>query len=44
MKQDKRNFVAKHMNDFNKAATHVDRKKKLKSGEVKHKRDMRPAI
>ncbi len=34
----KRNFVAKNMNTFNKPATHVDRKRKIKSGEVKHKK------
>lgn len=26
-----RNFVAKHMNTFNRAATHVDRKKQQKT-------------
>lgn len=31
------NFVAKHMNTFNKAATHVDRKKESKNGKTKHK-------
>lgn len=31
------NLVAKHMEDFNRPATHVDRKKKMKSGYSKHK-------
>jgi hypothetical protein len=30
-------FVAKHMNTFNKAATHIDRKKESKKGNTKHK-------
>ncbi|UYE98476.1 hypothetical protein XbC2_47 [Xanthomonas phage XbC2] len=34
---DVQNFVAKHMNTFNKAATHVDRKKDSKNGKIKHK-------
>ena len=32
-----RNFVAKHMNDFNKSQTFVDRKKNAKRGYTKHK-------
>ena len=32
-----RNFVAKHMNDFNKSQTFVDRKKNAKRGYSKHK-------
>lgn len=31
------NFVAKHMNTFNKASTHRDRKKASKRGDRKHK-------
>ncbi len=31
------NFVQKHMNEFNKPQTHVDRKKEMKNGKVKHK-------
>lgn len=31
------NFVAKHMNTFNKPVTHVDRKVKLNNGYRKHK-------
>lgn len=30
------NLVAKHCNEFNKPATHVDRKKRIKSGYKKH--------
>jgi hypothetical protein len=33
-----RNFVAKHMNDFNKSQTFVDRKKNAKRGYAKHKK------
>ena len=33
-----RNFVAKHMNDFNKSQTFVDRKKNAKRGYSKHKK------
>ena len=33
-----RNWVAKHCRTYNKAATHMDRKKALKRGAVKHKR------
>lgn len=33
-----RNFVAKHMNDFNKSQTFVDRKKNAKRGYDKHKK------
>ena len=32
------NFVAKHMNDFNKSQTFVDRKKNAKRGYSKHKK------
>lgn len=32
-----RNYVAKHAHEFNKAATHVDRKKAEKRGKRKHK-------
>lgn len=32
------NFVAKHMNDFNKSQTFVDRKKNAKRGYAKHKK------
>ena len=32
------NFVAKHMNDFNKSQTFVDRKKNVKRGYAKHKK------
>ena len=32
-----RNFVAKHMNDFNKSQTFVDRKKNAKRGYNKHR-------
>lgn len=32
------NFVAKHMNDFNKSQTFVDRKKDAKRGYSKHKK------
>ena len=32
------NFVAKHMNDFNKSQTFVDRKKNAKRGYDKHKK------
>jgi hypothetical protein len=31
------NFVAKHANKFNKAATFTDRKKAAKKGYAKHK-------
>lgn len=31
------NFVAKHMEEFNRPATHVDRKKEMKKGNTKHK-------
>ena len=31
------NFVAKHARTYNKAATHVNRKKAQKRGSVKHK-------
>lgn len=34
----KRNFVAK--NNFNRAAVYADRKRKMKSGEVKHKKNL----
>ncbi|EON7636863.1 hypothetical protein ABV23_RS00030 [Escherichia coli] len=30
------NFVAKHCNEFNKAQVHVDRKKAVKNGKIKH--------
>ncbi|WP_174558390.1 DUF7230 family protein [Acinetobacter bouvetii] len=33
-----RNFVAKHMNDFNKSQTFVDRKKNARRGYDKHKK------
>lgn len=33
-----RNFVAKHMNDFNKSQTFIDRKKEAKRGYSKHKK------
>lgn len=36
MKQ--RNFVAKHAATYNKAATHIDRKKAAKAGKMKHKK------
>ena len=44
-----RNFVAKHMNDFNKSQTFVDRKKNAKRGYSKHKQgryseDYRPFL
>ncbi|WP_173911650.1 hypothetical protein [Acinetobacter sp. Marseille-Q1618] len=32
------NFVAKHMHDFNKSQTFVDRKKDAKRGYAKHKK------
>lgn len=32
------NFVAKHMHDFNKSQTFVDRKKDIKRGYSKHKK------
>ncbi|MCK7608521.1 hypothetical protein M0D70_04005 [Acinetobacter portensis] len=32
------NFVAKHMNDFNKSQTFLDRKKDAKRGYSKHKK------
>lgn len=31
------NFVAKHMEEFNRPQTHVDRKKEMKKGTTKHK-------
>lgn len=31
------NFVHKHMETFNRPATHVDRKKEMKKGKTKHK-------
>lgn len=31
------NFVHKHMEEFNKPQTHVDRKKEDKKGTIKHK-------
>ncbi|QOE32301.1 hypothetical protein DIDNDMLP_00349 [Klebsiella phage KP13-7] len=31
------NYVAKYCNEFNKAQTHVDRKKEFKKGKIKHK-------
>lgn len=31
------NLVAKHMEDFNRPATHVDRKKNMKAGYTKYK-------
>lgn len=34
------NFVAKHINEFNKPATHVDRKKEAKKGKNKHKKPL----
>lgn len=34
---DVQNFVAKHMNTFNKAKTFVDQKKESKNGKIKHK-------
>lgn len=37
-----RNFVAKHMNDFNRSAVMVDRKKESKlSRKTKHKKDIK---
>ena len=43
------NFVAKHMNDFNKSQVFVDRKKDSKRGYSKHKKgrysdDYRPFL
>ena len=38
---DKRNPVAKFMEDFNRPSTMVDRKKKSKRGKSKHKKDLR---
>lgn len=32
------NLVAKHMETFNRPATHVDRKKAFKNGKTKHKK------
>ncbi len=32
-----RNFVAKHMNQFNRAVTQKDKKRASKKGESKHK-------
>lgn len=32
-----RNFVHKHMNDFNKSSIQVDQKKEQKKGKEKHK-------
>lgn len=32
------NFVAKHMHDFNKSQTFIDRKKNAKRGYNKHKK------
>lgn len=32
------NLVAKHMETFNRPATHIDRKKAVKNGKVKHKK------
>lgn len=32
------NLVAKHMEEFNRPATHVNRKKNMKNGYAKHKR------
>lgn len=34
-----RNFVAKHMNTFNKPKTEVDKKKRERLGYTKHKHD-----
>lgn len=36
-KPDVQNFVHKHMEEFNRPATHVDRKKDKKNGKIKHK-------
>lgn len=38
----KHNFVAKHARKFNKAAVHKDRKKALKRGDRKHKKQIYP--
>ena len=35
----KNNLCAKHMNTFNKPATHADRKYNEKNGKRKHKKD-----
>jgi len=40
MKRDKSNPVAKNLNKYNKPATHTDRKKAMKKGEVKHKKSI----
>lgn len=39
MKPEINNFVAKHARKFNKAAIHKDKKKSLKKGYTKHKKD-----
>lgn len=36
-KNKEQNFVHKHMEEFNRPATHVDRKKESKNGKTKHK-------
>lgn len=38
-----RNFVAKHMLEFNKASVEVDRKREAKNGKVKHKKEAQVA-
>lgn len=35
----KNNFVAKHMNDWNKSVTMKNRKKDMKKGNSKYKKD-----
>ena len=34
------NYVAKHMRTYNKSTIEVDRKKAMKAGYTKHKKDM----
>ena len=38
------NFVAKHCNEYNKPATHIDRKKQKKKGHEKHKKQLAKQI
>jgi len=43
VKRRTRNPVAKHMEDFCRPVTHVDRKKESKRGKVKHKKAFGPS-
>lgn len=39
MKQDNRNFVAKHMNSICKNAVHKDKRRLAREGKTKHKQN-----